>query len=73
MPKEIVLSIDSASFQTSKDVFKVAKQLGVSSFALLVRALNLNIISTPTYQKLIKQADIDNAEYLKKEAEKKLN
>jgi Zn-dependent peptidase ImmA (M78 family)/transcriptional regulator with XRE-family HTH domain len=71
MPKEIVLSIDSASFQTSKDVFKVAKQLGVSSFALLVRALNLNIISTPTYQKLIKQADIDYAEYLKKEAEKK--
>jgi Zn-dependent peptidase ImmA (M78 family)/DNA-binding XRE family transcriptional regulator len=71
MPKEIVLSIDSASFQTYKDVFKIAKQLGVSSFALLVRALNLNIISTPTYQKLKKQADIDYAEYLKKEAEKK--
>jgi Zn-dependent peptidase ImmA (M78 family)/transcriptional regulator with XRE-family HTH domain len=71
MPKEIVLSFDSTSFQTSKDVFKVAKQLGVSSFALLVRALNLNIISTPTYQKLKKQADIDYAEYLKREAEKK--
>lgn len=71
MPKEIVLSFDSTSFQTSKDVFKVAKQLGVSSFALLVRALNLNIISTPTYQKLKEQADIDYAEYLKREAEKK--
>jgi Zn-dependent peptidase ImmA (M78 family)/DNA-binding XRE family transcriptional regulator len=71
MPKEIVLSFDSTSFQTSKDVFKVAKQLGVSSFALLVRALNLNIISTPTYQKLKKQVDIDYAEYLKREAEKK--
>jgi Zn-dependent peptidase ImmA (M78 family)/transcriptional regulator with XRE-family HTH domain len=71
MPREIVLSLDSTSFQTSKNVFKVAKQLGVSSFALLVRALNLNIISTPTYQKLKNQADIDYAEYLKREAEKK--
>jgi hypothetical protein len=71
MPKEIILSFDSTSFQNSKDIFKVAKQLGVSSFALLVRALNLNIISTPLYQKLKKQADIDYAEYLKREAEKK--
>lgn len=71
MPKEIVLSFDSTSFGTSKDVFRVAKLLGVSSFALLVRALNLNIISTSTYQKLKKQADVDYAEYLKREAEKK--
>jgi Zn-dependent peptidase ImmA (M78 family) len=71
MPQEIVLSFGSASFQTSKDIFKVAKQLGVSSFALLVRALNLNIISVTIYQQLKKQADIDYAEYLKKEAEKK--
>ncbi|MEO8086683.1 MAG: XRE family transcriptional regulator [Bacteroidota bacterium] len=71
MPKEIVLAFNSSSFQTSKDVFKIAKQLGVSSFALLVRALNLNIISSPAYQKLKKQADIDFADYLKREAEKK--
>ncbi|WP_232731941.1 ImmA/IrrE family metallo-endopeptidase [Confluentibacter lentus] len=71
MPKETVFSFDISSFQNSKDIFKIAKQLGVSSFALLVRALNLNIISTPTYQKLKKQADIDYAQYLKKEAEKK--
>jgi Zn-dependent peptidase ImmA (M78 family)/DNA-binding XRE family transcriptional regulator len=71
MPKEIVLDFDVSSFQSSKDVFKIAKQLGVSSFAILVRALNLNIISPPTYQKLKKQADIDFAEYLKKEVEKK--
>jgi Zn-dependent peptidase ImmA (M78 family)/transcriptional regulator with XRE-family HTH domain len=72
MPKEIVLSLDSKSFKTSKDVFKASKQLGVSSFALLVRALNLNIISIPAYQKLKKQAEIEYAEYLKKEAEKKV-
>jgi len=71
MPEEIVLSFDPASFQSTKDVFKVARHLGVSSFALLVRALNLNIISLPIYQKLKKQANIDYVEYLKREAEKK--
>jgi Zn-dependent peptidase ImmA (M78 family)/transcriptional regulator with XRE-family HTH domain len=71
MPSEIVFAFDSSSFHTSKDVFKTAKQLGVSSFALLVRALNLNIISTPVYQKLKKQADIDFVDYLRREAEKK--
>jgi len=71
MPKEIVLAFHTNSFQTSKDVFKIAKQLGVSSFALLVRALSLNIISTTTYQKLKKQADIDFSDYLEREAEKK--
>lgn len=71
MPKEIILNLYSTKFQSSKEVFKVAKQLGVSSFALLVRALNLNIISIPVYQKLKKQADIDYAEYLKREIEKK--
>jgi Zn-dependent peptidase ImmA (M78 family)/transcriptional regulator with XRE-family HTH domain len=71
MPSEIVLSLDSLSFQTSKDVFEVAKQLGVSSFALLVQALNLNVISTSTYQRLKRQADIDFIEFLKKEAARK--
>jgi Zn-dependent peptidase ImmA (M78 family)/transcriptional regulator with XRE-family HTH domain len=71
MPKEIVLSFDTVSFQNAKDVFKVAKQLGVSSFALLVRALNLNIISPPAYQKLKKQADVDFAEFIKREEEKR--
>lgn len=71
MPSQIILDFNASSFQSSKDVFKIAKQLGVSSFALLVRALNLNIISISSYQKLKKQADIDFAEYLRREAEKK--
>ena len=66
MPNEIVLAFDSSSFLSSKEVFKVARQLGVSSFALLVRALNLNIISTPAYHKIKGQADIDYADYLKR-------
>lgn len=71
MPKEIIVDFDTSLFQSSKDVYKIAKQLGVSSFALLVRALNLNIISLPNYQSLKSQADKDFAEYLRKEAEKK--
>lgn len=71
MPEDIILNLDSSSFQTSKDLFKAAKQLGISSFALLVRVLKLNIISTPVYQKLKRQSDIDYAEYLRKEEEKK--
>lgn len=71
MPEEIVLSFNVSSFQDSKDVFKAAKSLGVSSFALLVRALNLNLITQQAYQKLKKQADVDFQEYLRREAEKK--
>ena len=71
MPKEIVMSFDPFSFQSSSNIFKSAKKLGISSMALLVRSLNLNIISLPTYQKLKKQVDIDYRQYLIKEAEKK--
>jgi Zn-dependent peptidase ImmA (M78 family) len=71
MPKEIILDVDTKLFQSSKDVFKIAKQLGVSTFALLVRALNLHIISVAVYTNLKKQADKDFAEYLRVEAEKK--
>lgn len=71
MPKEIILAFNSDIFKSSKVVFKTARQIGVSSFALLVRALNLNLISVSAYQKLKKQADIDFADYLSKEAEKK--
>jgi len=71
MPKDIVLNFGTQIYQNSKDVFKTAKLLGVSSFALIVRAVNLGLISIPVYQKLKKQADIDFAEYLKREAEKK--
>lgn len=52
MPKSIILDFDASLFQSSKNIFRIAKQLGVSSFALIVRALNLNIITLNTYQKL---------------------
>lgn len=71
MPEDIVLNFGTKIYQNSKEVFKTAKLLGVSSFALLVRALNVGLISIPVYQKLKKQADIDFADYLKREAEKR--
>jgi Zn-dependent peptidase ImmA (M78 family)/DNA-binding XRE family transcriptional regulator len=71
MPEKLILSLDLSIFQSSKDVFKNAKQLGVSTFALLVRVFNLNLVSASTYQKLKKQAEIDFADYLKREADKK--
>lgn len=73
MPEEYILSINPIQFQTYKDLCKTARSLGVSSFALLVRALHLNIISKSAYYKLKKQADLDYTEYLNKEAENKAN
>jgi Zn-dependent peptidase ImmA (M78 family)/transcriptional regulator with XRE-family HTH domain len=71
MPYEIIIGFGSDIYQHSKMVFKASRQLGVSSFAMLVRALNLRLISTPVYQRLRNQADIDCTEFLKREAEKK--
>ncbi len=71
MPKEVILSFDISIYQNLQDIFKAAKTLGVSSFALLVRALNLNQISVQKYQKLKKEAEIEYQAFLKKESEKK--
>lgn len=71
IPREVILSIGRSVFSNSQDVFNAAKALGVSSFAFLVRALNLNLISPTMYQNLKKQADIDYQAFLKKEDEKK--
>lgn len=71
MPKEFVESLDKNVFENAKEVFKNAKIIGVSSFALLVRALNLNIISLNSYKKLRVEADYEYNEFLKREVEKK--
>ncbi len=71
MPEEVVLKFGSSIFQNSDNVFKAAKKLGVSSFALLVRALNLTVIDLDTYKNLKKEADANYQDYLKKEVERK--
>ena len=71
MPAEIIADISESTFEDSKEVFKAAKNLGVSSFALLIRALNLNIITLNNYKKLKHEADINFRAFVLKEAEKK--
>jgi Zn-dependent peptidase ImmA (M78 family)/transcriptional regulator with XRE-family HTH domain len=71
IPKDIILNIDKTSFHNSTNLFKIAKQLGISTFSLLVRAKKLKVISTRTYNILKKQADINFSNFIKKEAEKK--
>jgi len=71
IPSEIILSIDRRVFKNSQDIFKTAKNLGVSSFAFLVRALNLQLVTNSEYKVLKRQAEIDYQAFLKREAEKK--
>lgn len=71
IPSEIILSIDRSVFKSSQDIFKTAKSIGVSSFAFLVRALNLQLVSNSEYKVLKGQAEIDYQAFLKREAEKK--
>ena len=71
IPETIIKNLDISIFKDSKSVFNAAREIGVSSFSFLVRALNLNIISLPIYKTLKAQADVDFKEYLRKEAEKK--
>lgn len=72
IPKEFIDSLDNKAFDNAKEVFKNAKMIGVSSFALLVRALNLNIISISAYKQLKQLADIEYNEFLKREEAKKI-
>ena len=72
IPIEFIENLDDKAFDYAKEVFKNAKSIGVSSFALLVRALNLNIISLSVYKNLKHQADIEYNEFLKREENKKL-
>lgn len=71
IPSEIILSVDRRVFKNSEDIFKTAKNLGVSSFSFLIRALNLQLVTNSEYKVLKRQAEIDYQAFLKREAEKK--
>lgn len=71
IPKEFIENLDSKVFSNGKEVFKNARIIGVSSFAFLVRALNLKIISFRTYKRLKKDADFEFSAFLKRETERK--
>lgn len=71
MPAEFFDGLDATTFSNAKVLFRTAKLLGVSSFALLIRSFKLNKISNSHYHRLKQEADEEFVAFLKREAEKK--
>ncbi|SFE44026.1 Zn-dependent peptidase ImmA, M78 family [Chitinophaga sp. CF118] len=69
MPSSIMLGLPPSTYNAGNEVFNSAKKLGISSFALLVRAFNMQLISLDKYRKLKKEAEISFRNFLIKEAE----
>ena len=71
IPEYIIRNFPPSIFENSAEIFKVVRKLGVSSFAFLVRALNLNLISLTSYKRLKNEADAEYKAFLKREEDKK--
>ncbi len=71
MPAALLLGYGQDTFKQYVEVYKIARTLGVSSYALLVRALKLDVISLPHYRRLKDRAEAEYASYLQREEEKK--
>ena len=70
MPAQLMRSFEMSVFDSTNRVFMAAKNIGVSSFAFLVRALNLQMISHDKYRRLKIDADNEFKAFLLREAEK---
>ena len=71
MPNEVMKSFEKKVFDSGSNIFTAAKKLGVSSFALLVRALNMKLIPLNNYYELKNEATIEFDAFLKREEERK--
>lgn len=71
MPSDVINSLPSNTFDSVDKLFPVARTLGVSTFALLVRGLKLKRVSLERYQQLKIAAEHEYQAFLKREAEKK--
>lgn len=71
MPDRKMQHIRSNAFISSTTVFSAARKLGVSSFALLVRALKSQLISLDAYRVFKREADVEFQGYMQKEEERK--
>ncbi|MFA5848843.1 MAG: XRE family transcriptional regulator [Bacteroidales bacterium] len=72
MPSQIFSNLDISIYKSFNRIFNTSNSFGISSFALLVRALNLNIISFDRYILLKNEADIAFKKFLEREREKEL-
>ena len=71
MPIDIMNNLGINVFDNCHSVFTVAKKIGISSFALLVRAFHLKLISRDSFINLKKEAESNFKDFLKREEEKK--
>lgn len=71
MPDEVMKNMTLSIFASAEKIFGAARKLGVSSLSLLVRALQMEIISTDKYYKLKKEVDARFEEFVQKEKSKK--
>lgn len=71
IPYDVITNLEAHTFSSAKGVYYVSKHLGVSSFALLVRALNVNLLTFDQYKKLKHEADIEFKAFIQKEEEKR--
>ncbi len=71
IPAKILDRMPTNTFDSVEMVYRHSRNLGVSSFALLVRAYKANRISPDRYRQLKNHADEAYRAYLKREEEKK--
>ncbi len=71
MPDSFMKSLPKYVFDSSQEILKVAQSWGVSSIALLVRALHMGLISMDDYRRIKAQVDVAFEEYLKREEAKR--
>jgi len=71
MPSDVINSLPFSAFDSVDKLFPVAKRLGVSTLALLVRGLKLKRVSPERYQQLKRAAEREYQAFLRREAEKK--
>jgi Zn-dependent peptidase ImmA (M78 family)/transcriptional regulator with XRE-family HTH domain len=72
MPADLLHRAVAADFSYRyDDVFSLARRLGVSAYALLVRFYKLGMLTLPQYAVLKEQADLGFQQFLMKEEERK--
>lgn len=72
IPADFFSTLPDDVFNSIEIIFQSAKRLGVSSFAFIVRALNLELISVDRYYKLKRASTVEFEKFLARESEKKL-
>ena len=70
MPDRLMAELNGAQFSSSRSIYSVAKLYGVSSWALLVRALDHGLVNQADYRSMKVFLDQEFKEHLRIEAER---